>query len=139
MANELELFSTKSSAFSAAFSHLLLDLILPAVNVSVVLLEPPDPSQTSQRPAQLVPMQHAEVREPHGEVPPAPRGVPQIEVSFDVDADGILNVSAKESGSGKSQSITIKNEKGRLSQEEIDRMVNDAKKFEEEDVGIQYT
>ena len=53
-------------------------------------------------------------------IPPAPRGVPQIEVTFDVDANGILNVSAADKGSGKSQSITIKNEKGRLSQEEID-------------------
>lgn len=66
-------------------------------------------------------------------IAPAPRGVPQIEVSFDVDADGILNVSAKDSASGKSQGITIKNEKGRLSQADIDRMVEESKKFEEED------
>lgn len=66
-------------------------------------------------------------------IPPAPRGVPQIEVTFDIDANGILTVSAEEKGSGKSQNITITNDKGRLSQEEIDKMVADAEKFKEED------
>jgi molecular chaperone DnaK (HSP70) len=66
-------------------------------------------------------------------IPPAPRGVPQIEVSFDIDANGILSVSATDKGSGKTQNITITNDKGRLSQDEIDRMINDAKKYEEED------
>ena len=66
-------------------------------------------------------------------IPPAPRGVPQIEVTFDMDANGILTVSAEEKGTGKSQNITITNDKGRLSQEEIDKMVADAEKFKEED------
>merc|ERR1719290_311559 len=66
-------------------------------------------------------------------IPPAPRGVPQIEVTFDIDANGILNVSAVEKGSGKQEKITITNDKGRLSKEEIDRMVNDAEKFKDED------
>lgn len=66
-------------------------------------------------------------------IPPAPRGVPQIEVTFDIDANGILNVSAEEKGTGKKQQITIKNDKGRLSQDEIDRMVGDATKYEAED------
>jgi L1 cell adhesion molecule like protein len=66
-------------------------------------------------------------------IPPAPRGVPQIEVSFDIDANGILNVSAVDKGSGNKQKITITNDKGRLSKEEIDRMVNDATKFAAED------
>ena len=56
-------------------------------------------------------------------IPPAPRGVPQIEVSFELDANGILKVSAGDKGTGKSESITITNDKGRLSQEEIERMV----------------
>ncbi|EPY51190.1 heat shock protein S [Schizosaccharomyces cryophilus OY26] len=66
-------------------------------------------------------------------IPPAPRGVPQIEVTFDVDANGILNVSALEKGTGKTQKITITNDKGRLSKEEIDRMVADAEKYKAED------
>merc|ERR1711937_30836 len=66
-------------------------------------------------------------------IPPAPRGVPQIEVTFDIDANGILNVSAVEKGSGKAEKITITNDKGRLSNEEIERMVNDAEKFKDED------
>uniref|UniRef100_A0A6T8P674 Heat shock protein 70 n=1 Tax=Hemiselmis andersenii TaxID=464988 RepID=A0A6T8P674_HEMAN len=66
-------------------------------------------------------------------IPPAPRGVPQIEVSFDLDANGIMNVSAADKSTGKSNKITITNDKGRLSQEEIERMVNEAKEFEEED------
>merc|ERR1712107_801598 len=66
-------------------------------------------------------------------LPPAPRGTPQIEVTFDVDANGIFNVSAVEKGSGKQEKITITNDKGRLSKEEIDKMVNDAEKFKNED------
>lgn len=66
-------------------------------------------------------------------IPPAPRGVPQIEVSFELDANGILKVSAHDKGTGKSESITIKNESGRLSQEEIDRMVEEAERFADED------
>ena len=66
-------------------------------------------------------------------IPPAPRGVPQIEVTFDVDANGILNVSAVEKGTGKQEKITITNDKGRLSKEDIERMVNDAEKYKNED------
>ncbi|MCJ1479634.1 ATPase with role in protein import into the ER [Lambiella insularis] len=66
-------------------------------------------------------------------IPPAPRGVPQIEVSFELDANGILKVTAGDKGTGKAESITITNDKGRLSQDEIDRMVADAEKFAEED------
>jgi len=66
-------------------------------------------------------------------IPPAPRGVPQIEVTFDVDANGILNVSALEKGTGKTQKITITNDKGRLSKEDIERMVSEAEKFKDED------
>jgi len=66
-------------------------------------------------------------------IPPAPRGVPQIEVTFDIDANGILNVSAQDKSTGKSNQITITNEKGRLSQAEIDRMVQEAEKYKAED------
>jgi len=66
-------------------------------------------------------------------IPPAPRGVPQIEVTFDIDANGILTVSAEEKGTGKTQNITITNDKGRLSQADIDRMVEEAEKYKEED------
>jgi heat shock protein 1/8 len=66
-------------------------------------------------------------------IPPMPRGVPQIEVSFDVDANGILNVSAAEKSTGKSNKITITNDKGRLSREEIDRLVEEAEKHAAED------
>merc|ERR1712159_831335 len=66
-------------------------------------------------------------------IPPAPRGVPQIEVTFDIDANGILNVSAAEKSTGKSNQITITSEKGRLSQAEIDRMVSEAEKYRAED------
>jgi molecular chaperone DnaK len=65
-------------------------------------------------------------------IPPAPRGIPQIEVTFDIDANGIINVSAKDLGTGNQQAITISGDK-RLSKEEIDEMVNKAKDFEEED------
>jgi len=66
-------------------------------------------------------------------IPPAPRGVPQIEVTFDIDANGILNVSAADKSTGKSNQIVITNEKGRLSQAEIDRMVQEAEKYASED------
>ena len=66
-------------------------------------------------------------------IPPAPRGVPQIEVSFELDANGILKVTAGDKGTGKSESITITNDKGRLTQEEIDRMVQEAEKYADED------
>merc|ERR1719384_2169307 len=66
-------------------------------------------------------------------IPPAPRGVPQIEVTFDIDANGILNVSAQDKSTGKLNQITITNEKGRLSQSEIDRMVQEAEKYRAED------
>jgi L1 cell adhesion molecule like protein len=66
-------------------------------------------------------------------IPPAPRGVPQIEVTFDIDANGILNVSAQDKSTGKVNQITITNEKGRLSQADIDRMVSEAEKYASED------
>merc|ERR1712153_71291 len=66
-------------------------------------------------------------------IPPAPRGVPQIEVTFEIDANGILNVGAEDKGTGKSEKITITNDKGRLSEEEIERMVQEAEEFAEED------
>ncbi|GAA5855948.1 hypothetical protein JCM8547_000426 [Rhodosporidiobolus lusitaniae] len=66
-------------------------------------------------------------------IPPAPRGVPQIEVTFEVDASGIMKVSAADKGTGKSSHVTIENEKGRLSQEDIERMVQEAEAFAEED------
>ncbi|XP_075049060.1 LOW QUALITY PROTEIN: heat shock-related 70 kDa protein 2 [Mixophyes fleayi] len=66
-------------------------------------------------------------------IPPAPRGVPQIEVTFDIDANGILNVTAVDKSTGKESKITITNDKGRLSKEDIDRMVNDAEKYKTED------
>jgi len=66
-------------------------------------------------------------------IPPAPRGTPQVEVTFDVDANGILNVSAVEKAGGKSENITITNENGRLSKEEIEKMVEESEKFKAED------
>ncbi|KAI9759355.1 MAG: ATPase with role in protein import into the ER [Chaenotheca gracillima] len=66
-------------------------------------------------------------------IPPAPRGVPQIEVSFEMDANGILKVTAGDKGTGKAETITITNDKGRLNQDEIERMVQEAEKFAEED------
>jgi len=66
-------------------------------------------------------------------IPPAPRGVPQIEVTFDIDANGILNVSAEEKGTGQKKQITITNDKGRLSKDDIERMVNEAARYENED------
>nr|CAD7457292.1 unnamed protein product [Timema tahoe] len=66
-------------------------------------------------------------------IPPAPRGIPQINVTFDIDANGILNVNAVESTSGKQNKITISNDKGRLTKEDIEKMVSDAEKYKEED------
>jgi len=66
-------------------------------------------------------------------IPPAPRGVPQIEVTFDIDANGILNVTATEKSTGKENKITITNDKGRLSKEDIERMVNEAEKYKVDD------
>eukprot|EP00172_Hildenbrandia_rubra_P004481 Plantae.Rhodophyta-Hildenbrandia_rubra.ctg9141.p1 GENE.Plantae.Rhodophyta-Hildenbrandia_rubra.ctg9141~~Plantae.Rhodophyta-Hildenbrandia_rubra.ctg9141.p1 ORF type:complete len:656 (-),score=165.70 Plantae.Rhodophyta-Hildenbrandia_rubra.ctg9141:245-2212(-) len=66
-------------------------------------------------------------------IPPAPRGVPQIEVTFDIDANGILNVSAEDKSTGKSQKITITNDKGRLTKEQIEKMVQDAEMYAKED------
>ena len=66
-------------------------------------------------------------------IPPAARGTPQIEVTFDIDANGILNVSAVDKATGKQNKITITNDKGRLSKEEIEKMVSDAEKFKAED------
>jgi len=66
-------------------------------------------------------------------IPPAPRGVPQVEVTFDIDVHGILNVSAEDKTTGKSNRITITNDKGRLSKEEIERMVDDAEKYKADD------
>ena len=66
-------------------------------------------------------------------IPPAQRGIPKIDVTFDLNADGILNVSAKDNSSGKSEKITIKNDKGRLSKAEIDRMLSEAERYHEED------
>ncbi|SAM01991.1 hypothetical protein [Absidia glauca] len=69
-------------------------------------------------------------------IAPAPRGAPQIEVTFEIDANGILKVSAADKASGKSESITITNDKGRLSQEDIDRMVREAEEFADEDRAV---
>ncbi len=66
-------------------------------------------------------------------IPPAPRGQPQVEVTFEIDANGILQVGAEDKGTGKSEKITITAEKGRLSQEEIERMVQEAEEYADED------
>ena len=66
-------------------------------------------------------------------IPPMPRGVPQIEITYDLDANGILNVTACEKSTGKSEAITVTNDKSRLSKEDIEKMVADAEKFKEED------
>ena len=68
-----------------------------------------------------------------GGIPPAPRGVPQIKVAFDLDANGILNVTAQDESTGKKGNITITNEKGRMSKEEVERLVEEAKKYAAED------
>ena len=66
-------------------------------------------------------------------IPPAPRGVPQLEVTYDIDANGMLNVSACDKSSGKTEKITIKNDKGRLSKEQIEEMVKEAERLKQED------
>ena len=66
-------------------------------------------------------------------IPPAPRGVPQIEVTYDIDANGILNVSAVDKSTGRENKITITNDKGRLSKDDIDRMVREAERYKAED------
>jgi len=66
-------------------------------------------------------------------IPPAPRGQPQIEVTFEIDSNGILNVHAEDKGTGKSEKITITNDKGRLTEEEIERMIKEAEQFADED------
>jgi len=70
-------------------------------------------------------------------IPPAPRGVPQIEVTFEIDANGILQVSAADKGTGKAEKITITADKGRLSPEDIERMVKEAEEFADEDKKVQ--
>jgi len=69
-------------------------------------------------------------------LPPAPRGVPQIEVTFDLDANGIMTVSAVDKSTGKTSNITITNDKGRLSKDEIDKLVRDAEKYKQQDEEI---
>ena len=71
------------------------------------------------------------------DIPPAPRGVPQIEVSFDMDANGILNVSAEDKSTGNKNRITITNDTGRLTKEQIERMVQEAEQMREEDKKVQ--
>lgn len=66
-------------------------------------------------------------------IAPAPRGVPQIEVSFEIDANGIMNVEAKDKATNANARITITNNKGRLSKEEIERLIKDAEKFKDQD------
>ena len=69
-------------------------------------------------------------------IPPAPRGVPQIEVTFEIDANGILVVSAEDKGTGNKEKITITNDNNRLTPEDIERMINDAEKFADEDAAL---
>lgn len=69
-------------------------------------------------------------------IPPAPRGVPQIEVTFEIDVNGILRVTAEDKGTGSKNQITIQNDQNRLSPEDIDRMINDAEKYADEDKKI---
>ena len=66
-------------------------------------------------------------------IPPAPRGVPQIEVTFEIDANGILQVSAEDKGTGNKEKITITNDQNRLTPEDIEQMIKDAEKFADED------
>jgi len=66
-------------------------------------------------------------------IPPAPRGVPQVEVTFEIDVNGILKVSAEDKGTGNKEKIVINNDQNRLSPEDIERMINDAEKFADED------
>lgn len=69
-------------------------------------------------------------------IPPAPRGVPQIEVTFDIDANGIMNVNAQDKGTGKSSNVTITNGKGRLSKNDIERMVAEAERYKQQDEAV---
>lgn len=69
-------------------------------------------------------------------IPPAARGVPQIEVTFEIDENSILSVTAHEKGTGKSESITVTNDKSRLSKEEIEAMIRDAEKFADQDKAL---
>merc|ERR1711973_617774 len=73
------------------------------------------------------------------DIPPAPRGVPQIEVTFEIDANGILNVKAADKGTGNEEEITITADKSRPSQEEVEEMIKSAKEFEEEDKRMRET
>merc|ERR1719492_126503 len=73
------------------------------------------------------------------DIPPAPRGVPQIEVTFEIDANGILNVKASDKGTGNEEEITITADKNRPSQEEVDEMIRTAAQFEEEDKRMRET
>ncbi|TVP96233.1 MAG: molecular chaperone DnaK [Acholeplasmatales bacterium] len=107
--------TNKSQVFSTAADN------QPAVDIHVMQGERPMANQNKT----LGRFQLADI-------PPAPRGVPQIEVSFDIDANGIVNVSAKDLGTGKSQKITIKNNEG-LTEEDIERMVKDAEENAEKD------
>jgi heat shock protein 5 len=66
-------------------------------------------------------------------IPPAPRGTPQIEVTFEVDSNGILHVAAEDKGTGKAEKITITNDKGRLSEEQIEKMIKEAEEFAAQD------
>merc|ERR1711968_242145 len=66
-------------------------------------------------------------------IPPAPRGQPQIEVTFEIDSNGILNVGAEDKATGKSEKITITNDKGRLTEEQIEKMIKEAEQFADED------
>merc|ERR1712072_1551087 len=68
-----------------------------------------------------------------GGIPPAPRGKPQIEVTFEIDSNGILNVGAQDKGTGKEEKITITNDKGRLTEEQIEKMIKEAEQFADED------
>merc|ERR1712045_1026570 len=69
-------------------------------------------------------------------IPPTPRGVPQIEVTFEIDANGILVVSAEDKGTGSKEKITITNDQNRLTPEDIEKMINDAEKFADEDAKL---
>merc|ERR1711896_55356 len=68
-----------------------------------------------------------------GGIPPAPRGGPQIEVTFEIDSNGIMNVGAEDKGTGKSEKITITNDKGRLTEDQIEKMIKEAEQFADED------
>merc|ERR1712195_371808 len=69
-------------------------------------------------------------------IPPAPKGVPQIEVTFEIDENSIMTVSANDKGTGKKETITVTNDKGRLTKEEIEKMISDSEKYAEEDKAI---